>query len=343
MNKFVISDFRNIVLPSESELMGKWIENSISPKVSFVCTTYNHERFIEDTIRGFLLQKTDFSFEILIHDDASTDDTAKIISHYSLLYPNIIHSIIQTENQYSCDRHFPLRTMFEKSKGKYIAICEGDDFWICRNKITEQVNILEKNSKVSLVYNKAYIYLVTENKECSGLVGKTMDSTSIYSRNGIPTLTTMFKKDLLTGFFDYVGSKHKNWLQSDYQLWLWLNLQGDIFFENKITSVYRVLTSSASRPNNIQAQYDFRLSVLSTSTYFASCNCNPYTLKNILLKNHFFLYMWCLKRELPQAHLHKKEVLDQLGKINAAGAKVILSFLVEKILIPIYFQLIRRK
>lgn len=343
MNKFSLTDFRNIALLSETEITSKWRGESLSPKVSFVCTAYNHEEFIEDTIRGFLLQETDFPFEILIHDDASTDKTATIISHYAQLYPQIIRVTIQTENQFSRDKNYPFDCMIEKARGKYIATCEGDDFWFCKNKISEQVNIFERNSRVTLVYSQAYIYLVTENKVCSGLVGKAMTKDAIYSRNRIPTLTVMFEKEALIGFSDYVGCNQKKWIQSDYQLWLWLNIQGEVFFYDKITSVYRVLTSSASRPKNIQAQYNFRKSVLSTSTYFAKRNCNASTLKQIMLKNHFFLYMWCLKRNLPQAQLHKKKILELFSKGKAFGVRVILSFLIEKILVPSYYKLSRRK
>jgi len=337
VNKFDLIGFRNIVLPSETELMAKWAENTIAPKVSFICTTYNHESFIEDTIRGFLLQETSFPFEILIHDDASTDNTAQVIKYYSKLYPNIIHSVIQTENQYSRDRHFPIHSMFEQAKGEYIAICEGDDFWICKTKTSVQVSIFERNSKVSLVYGKAYIYRVSENNICSGVVGNLMATDAIYYKNGIPTLTTMFKKSALVGLNDYVGSNQKEWLQSDYQLWLWLKLQGDIVFEDKITSIYRVLTSSASRPDNVQAQYKFRQSVLSVSIYFSERNCSPKTLRYVLLRNHFFLYLWCLKRKLPQAKTHKKQVLKLLGKEKAFMAKIIFDMLIEKILVPTYF------
>lgn len=340
---FDLNAFREQSLPTQAQIISQWEGNLTSPLVSVICTAYNQESYIEDALKGFLMQKTDFPFEILIHDDASTDKTASIISHYAQLYPQIIRATIQTENQFSRNKNYPFDSMIAKTRGKYIAICEGDDFWFCKNKISEQVNIFEKKPKVTLVYSQAYIYLVRENKVCSGLVGKAMTKDSIYSRNRIPTLTVMFKKEALIGFSDYVGCNQKKWIQSDYQLWLWLNIQGELFFYDKITSVYRVLTNSASRPKNIQAQYNFRESVLSTSTYFAKRNCNASVFKQIMLKNHFFLYMWCLKRSLPQAQLHKKKILELFSKKKALGVKIILSFLIEKILIPSYYKLGRRK
>lgn len=339
MKKFNLINFRNTRLPSEAELIAKWEGKYTSPKVSFVCTTFNHEEFIGDTIRGFLLQETAFPIEILIHDDASTDNTASIIQYFKQLYPNIIRSTFQTENQYSRDRHFPLHYLFKKAKGKYIAICEGDDFWVCRSKISQQVTIFEQNSKISLVYGKAYIYLVGKDNVSNGLVGNAMARNSIYIQNGIPTLTVMFKKDLLKGFIEYVGESQKDWLQSDYQLWMWFNMQGDIYFQNKVTSVYRVLGASASRPAKVLAQYKYRLSVLFTSLYFAKRNCEESTLKHIISKKHTFLYLWCLKRKLPEAEKHKHEVLSQLSTVNKIVTKTLIMGLVERVILPIYFLL----
>ena len=99
-----------------------------NPLVSITCTAYNHEKFIRDTIEGFLMQKTTFPFEILIHDDASTDNTAEIIKEYELKYPDLIKPIYQKENQLSKGISIILNYTLPRAKGKYIAMCEGDDF-----------------------------------------------------------------------------------------------------------------------------------------------------------------------------------------------------------------------
>lgn len=337
MNKFDLTGFRSTALPSESELTAKWKISTREPKVSFVCMAFNHEKFIEDTIRGFLLQETDFPFEIIIHEDSSSDNTAEILNHYSKLYPNIITCIIQTENQYGRDRHYPLRVLLELAKGEYVAICEGDDFWVSRNKISNQIDIHEKNLDIALTYSKAHIYIESKN-ESLGYVGNAMKNKVIYSRNGIPTLTVMFKKDLLSGFYEYVECSQHKWLHSDYQLWLWLNLKGDIYFENKVTALYRVLDSSASRPVDIEAQYNYRLSVLSTSVFFAKKNLSLDDYNRVCFKGNMFVYFWCLKRKLPQAEIHKDRVFQHIGKSAKFFMKIILNVLVEKILMPIYIK-----
>ncbi len=121
-----------------------------NPLVSITCTAYNHEKFIRDTIEGFLMQKTTFPFEIIIHDDASTDNTAEIIKEYELKYPDLIKPIYQKENQLSKGISITLNYTLPRAKGKYIAMCEGDDFWTDPDKLQKQIDFLESNSDYSL-------------------------------------------------------------------------------------------------------------------------------------------------------------------------------------------------
>ena len=96
--------------------------------VSISCLTYNHFPYIRQCLNGFIMQRTTFAFEVLIHDDASTDGTAEIIREYELRYPNIVKPIYQIENQYSKGVKVQLVYNYPRAKGKYIAFCEGDDY-----------------------------------------------------------------------------------------------------------------------------------------------------------------------------------------------------------------------
>ena len=113
--------------------------------VSIICNTYNHEKYIAHALESFLMQKTDFSFEILVHDDASTDSTPDIIKTYAEKYPDIIKPILQTENQFSKGINVTQVFQYSRAKGKYIAFCEGDDYWIDSNKLQFQVDWLEQH------------------------------------------------------------------------------------------------------------------------------------------------------------------------------------------------------
>ena len=108
--------------------------DKLRPLVSIDCITYNHEAYISQALDGFLMQKTKFLFEVLIHDDLSTDGTADIIRKYEKKYPLIIKPIYQTVNQFSKGVEISKKFQFPRAQGKYIAICEGDDYWTNPNK-----------------------------------------------------------------------------------------------------------------------------------------------------------------------------------------------------------------
>lgn len=121
--------------------------------VSIICNTYNHEKFIAEAIEGFLMQETNFKYEILIHDDASTDKTAEIIRSYEQKYPSLIKAIYQSINQYSRGIKPSVNFNFPRSKGKYIALCEGDDYWTDSKKLQIQFDCLENNPSVVCCYH----------------------------------------------------------------------------------------------------------------------------------------------------------------------------------------------
>src|SRR5690554_3017735 len=123
------------------------------PLVSICCITYNHEDFIRDAIEGFLMQKTSFPIEIIIHDDASTDNTANIIEEYANKYPDLFVTILQSENQWSKGGgSIYARFVYPRARGKYIALCEGDDYWTDPLKLQKQVDFLEANPEYILCF-----------------------------------------------------------------------------------------------------------------------------------------------------------------------------------------------
>lgn len=115
------------------------------PLVSIYCLAYNHENYIRRCLDGFLNQKTDFPFEVIVHDDASSDNTAQIIREYEEKYPHIIRPIYQKENQYSLGSNPVRKFILPMVRGKYIAVCEGDDYWTEPDKLNSQIKLLEEH------------------------------------------------------------------------------------------------------------------------------------------------------------------------------------------------------
>lgn len=145
---------RNVI--TESEVISGWKGDLSRPLVSVCCASYNHENYIEDALEGFLVQCTDFPFEILIHDDASTDRTAEIIREYQQKYPLIIKTILQSENQYSKGKR-AVQALIPLARGRYVALCEGDDFWSDSNKLQIQIDFLESHPDYVISGHDAFV------------------------------------------------------------------------------------------------------------------------------------------------------------------------------------------
>lgn len=123
-------------------------------EVSVWCLAFNHEKYIRKTLDGFVSQKTNFKFEVLVHDDASTDKTAQIIKEYATRYPDLIKPILQKENQYSLGINAFLEYFIPSASGEYYAFCEGDDYWTDEYKLQKQFDIMTKHSNVVLCVHK---------------------------------------------------------------------------------------------------------------------------------------------------------------------------------------------
>ena len=143
-------------------MMEEQKENKIM--VSIISLAYNHASYIRECLDGFMMQKTNFAFEVLIHDDASTDGTADIIREYEAKYPDIIKPIYQTENQYSKGIPIGCTYLYPRAKGKYIALCEGDDYWTDPLKLQKQVDFLESHPDYVMCSHRFKQYIQDEHR-----------------------------------------------------------------------------------------------------------------------------------------------------------------------------------
>ncbi len=215
---------------TEKEIMSRWklVDN---PLVSMCCITFNHEKFIAQALDSMLMQETDFPFEIIIRDDCSTDNTREIIQQYAKKFPHIITTILETENQYSKWIN-PFIPAYEKAKGKYVTILEGDDYWRDKLKLQKQVDFLEKNSEYILSYHNSIIVneddnLISEKKNLSP--ADYTQEAMLCGEVLILTNTVMFRK------VNNVMAKQLNGvLNADTVLWHLLGHYGKSKYQEEI-------------------------------------------------------------------------------------------------------------
>lgn len=222
---------------------------------SIHCLTYNHEKYIAKALDGFLEQRTNFPYEILIHDDASTDGTQDIIREYERRHPDIIKPIYQTENQYAKGVKILREYNFPRATGKYLAFCEGDDYWSDKDKLQKQVDALEAHPECSLCTHFADV--MTGEGEIAGSIpavslGDGVVKAEDYLRHelrGWASQTSSFLVPLkwLKQYFEEKPRYCEVMLVGDFPLALYLLTKGDVYFINEHMSRYRFNSQSGFR------------------------------------------------------------------------------------------------
>ena len=172
---------------NQAEIQAQWNNTSDAPLISVLCISYNHARYIEIAIQGFLLQETQYKYEIIIHDDASTDGTQDLILKWQSRYPELIRTVLQKENTFSKGAR-PFELLLKQAKGKYIAICEGDDYWLEPSKLQKQAEFLEAHSDFSC---HAHNHYLLEEATLSVRPWLSVGSTRVYSPSELKNLTRL--------------------------------------------------------------------------------------------------------------------------------------------------------
>lgn len=206
--------------------------------VSVVCNTYNQEDYIRDALEGFVMQKTTFPFEILVHDDASTDATASIVKEYEDKYPDLIKPIYQTENQYSKRVSISKTFQFPRAKGRYIAFCEGDDYWTDPLKLQKQADALERHPETDICAHQTAT--VRDGKQ-TGVVPASSNSTvytveEVIAGGGgfVATASLMFRKTLFENEYEFAKR-----MSLDYIWQISGALRGGMVYIGDCMGVYR--------------------------------------------------------------------------------------------------------
>ncbi len=220
------------------------MKNEIQILVAIHCLVYNHEPYLYDCFEGFVMQKTDFRFVAIVHDDCSTDGSAAIIREYAEKYPEIFRPIYETENQWHKHDSSVDRVMYDaivRTGAKYVAMCEGDDYWTDPLKLQKQVDYLENHPQCSCCAHNA-LTLITKKREI-GLFNTQIFENNDYSldtflTNGwfTPTASLMYRSADYHRYEDI-----QEFMHGDYSLTVNLLLKEGTYlhYDDEIMSVYR--------------------------------------------------------------------------------------------------------
>ena len=278
---------------SQDEIMKNWDINNLSPKLTVICITYNHEKYIEEAIDSMLMQETNFPFEIIIGEDCSPDSTKNILIKYTEKYPLIIKSILRDENVGAFKNEEECILL---ANGEYIAFLEGDDFWIDKLKLQKQVDFLDKNPEYGLVHGDVNHLEEKGSKLKKGfnqVNNVKIPNGDIYDfllkpSHSIKTMTVCLRKELLTNYyFNNPKIMKQNWKLIDISLWLIIAKYSKIYYFKEVFSTYRLLEESASRTKNYRKLYSFHTKIHSLRLFFFRTYGGSKEIKKILYLSYY--------------------------------------------------------
>lgn len=245
-------------------------EDSRPIMVSIQCLVYNHEPYIRQCLDGFVAQKTNFRFEAIVHDDASTDGSAGIIKEYAEKYPDIIKPVLESENQYKKHDGSLRKIVMEHLKGKYIALCEGDDYWIDPMKLQKQVNYMEAHPECTLYVSNGVGYYEKEKKSVRLNPIQTKESkyltmSEVLREKGglIPTASMCFRREMMETEPEWC----LNAPVGDRPLRMWCAIHGKIYYDVTPMVVYRK-SSIGSFTQHVNADYNYARHILDEMNVF---------------------------------------------------------------------------
>lgn len=229
-------------------------------QVSIFCTTYNQSSYIKDAIESFLAQETSFRYEILINDDASTDGTMEIVREYAERFPNIVRMVAHTENQFSKGINNNTEFLYPIARGKYFALCEGDDYWVCNTKLQRQFEAMEKHQDATMCVHAS----INVDAESENIVSRNVPfpNSRVLKLEDISgeiapfaTASYFIRRDAYERYIEsgYVGHP----AHGDFKMLYYFLTHGDIVYLHDQMSAYRQF-AKGSINSSIQASADWR-------------------------------------------------------------------------------------
>lgn len=294
------------------ELPNRVVEKHPRPLVSIRTSTYNHGPYIKQCIEGVLMQKTNFSFEYIIGEDYSTDETRKIVFEYAKKYPDVIRVITA---DYNVGSKANGRRCIRACRGKYMAICEGDDYWTDPLKLQKQVDFLENHPEFGMCYTNYKTVYANSDKIIPAPIAS-RPSGDVFERlllrNFIVTASILVRTDVYSKASENIRNYSQNWLMGDYPLWLEIAKDWSVKYLSDYTVHYRVLKESASHSSNIEKVVFFNNSVMAIQKYYAQLTGKVDILTHIEERANIEIYVNCIEYNYDAIAPYRKKMANCL-------------------------------
>lgn len=311
--------------------------------VTILCPAYNHEKYIRQTLESFLAQKTDFKFEILVHDDASTDGTADIIREIAAKYPDVVFPTFQVENQYSKGAVI-MDILLPNARGKYVALCEGDDYWSDNDKLQLQVDWLENNPEYSAcVHNTVMLncesgtetlYNPSDSEDRDFALSDVIGGIGkVYHTSSVVTKIEYFKD--MPDFF-YISAQHR---VGDQPRAIWYAINGKIRFMSRKMSVYRQFSAPSSWSVRVREASYVENRLLGAIEMFKAIKKYVDADHKIQVDEYILKYEWELLQARGEYEQMKKAPYDVLFRAAPLKQRLWINF---KLYCPRTFRMIMK-
>ena len=249
-------------------------------KVAVQVLTYNQKDYIAQCLDGIVMQRTTFPFVAVVHDDASTDGTADIVRQYAERYPDIIHPIFQTENQYS-KGNSPAKIVADRINAlnpKYKCIVDGDDYWTDDGFLQVCHDYLETHQECAVAYTKTQVMEMPSGlirEKDAGHRWETPTLETMLIRNMIPIHTALFRLDVYRQYYQEVKPFEKPWPVNDWAIWLYMIAKHDVMFIDRTTAILRMTPVSMSRKKSLWARTRYLKNLKQIPLYFCQYSQEP--------------------------------------------------------------------
>lgn len=247
------------------------IANTDCLKLSVIVLTYNQENTIAQTLDSILQQKHNYSYEIVIGEDCSTDRTREILLEYQSRHPDVIRLLLNEKNLGLIGNYF---NVIEHCRGEYIMQCAGDDWWL-PGKVALQIPYMDNHPECGMCYTDALAICVNKPIQDSNIIFRGRSDNSVESLlkyNHVVAPTIVMRRHIIVQYQQDVLPASQNWQLEDYPIWLWIASNSSIEYISEPTVCYRISPGSVSRPSEYLLKLEFMASENSIKMFYLHRN-----------------------------------------------------------------------